>query len=101
MALAPVGLVVQVAGSVEIHNGAGTKVIKLPVGAGMTDYASGRILYATSSSVHAYKISGGQDTLLFKGAGKAAVLATYDTHGLGWARGTTVSFACAGCVKVG
>jgi hypothetical protein len=101
MALAPVGLVAQLAGSVEIHNGTRTKVVKLPAGAQMTDYASGRILYTTSSSIHTYNVAGGQDTVLLAGAGKAAVLATYDTHGLGWARGTTVSFACAGCVKVG
>jgi hypothetical protein len=48
--------------------------------------------------VHAYTVVGGKDTLLLKGFNKAPVLATYDTHGLGWARGSTVSFACAVCV---
>ena len=99
MALAPAGLVVQLPTAVEIHKGAATTVVKLPAGAVMKDYAAGRILYTKSRAVHAYTVAGGKDTLLLKGSRNAAVLATYDTHGLGWARGSTVSFACAGCVR--
>lgn len=67
----------------------------------MSDYAGGRILYTKNGSVHAHRTSGGQDTLLLDSRGGAPVVATYDTHGLGWARGRAVSFACAGCVAYG
>ena len=99
MALAPIGLVVQLPDSVQIRKGAGVTVVKLPARAVMTDFAEGRILYTRDGEVHAYSVRGGSDTLLLKGSGAAAVRATYDTHGLGWARGVRVSFACALCFR--
>ena len=49
--------------------------------------------------MHSLKVSNGKDTLLLKApTGGPPVVATLDTHGLGWARGTSVNFACAGCV---
>lgn len=102
IALAPAGLVAQILGAVQIRGGARTTVVDLPAGAAMTDYAEGRILYTKDGDVHAYRVTGGQDTLLLEGGGSGpAVFATYDTHGLGWARGKTVNFACAGCVAYG
>jgi hypothetical protein len=99
IALAPAGLVAQVAGNVEIRAGAHTTTVPLPAGAVMTDYAEGRILYTRNGDVHALKVAGGSDTLLLDGGPAArAVAATLDTHGLAWARGRTLNFACAGCV---
>ena len=66
----------------------------------MTDFAEGHILYTRNGAVHAYGIADGQDTLLLA-AGAAPLSATYDTHGLGWSRGATVNFACAGCIAYG
>ncbi|MGZ8688731.1 MAG: hypothetical protein ACXWZP_09920, partial [Gaiellaceae bacterium] len=101
IALAPAGLVAQLPGGVEIHRGTRTTVVPLPAGAVMNDYAEGRILYTKNGGVHAYRTTGGQDTLLLDSRGGAAAVATYDTHGLGWARGRAVSFACAACVAYG
>lgn len=100
MSLAPAGLVAQVPGAVQIRNGAKTTTVNLPAGAVLRDYAEGRILYTKSGEAHAFRISDSHDTLLLKGGGATpAVLPTYDTHGLGWGRGTTVNFACAVCVR--
>ncbi len=102
IALAPAGLVAQLPGSIEIRKGGGTKVVTLPAGAAMSDYAEGRILYTRNGDVHAFRVVGGVDKLLLAGgAGARAVVATYDSHGLAWARGRTVSFACAVCVTYG
>lgn len=100
MALAPAGLVVQLASEVQIRTPTGSSAVNLPAGARMTDFAEGRILYTLDNEIHAFKISNGKDTLLLKSAvGAAPILATADTHGLGWAQGPKVMFACGGCVK--
>jgi hypothetical protein len=65
----------------------------------MIDYAEGRILYNLGSGAHAFKVANASDTLLLEGAPGKPIFATQDTHGLGWAQGTKVSFACGGCVK--
>jgi hypothetical protein len=103
IALAPAGLVVQLPGGIEIRKGNRTTSVTMPAGAVMTDYAEGRILYsARNGDVRARKVAGGQDTLLLKGgSGARALTATLDTHGLAWARGTSLSFACAVCVTYG
>jgi len=100
IALAPAGLIVQLAGEVQIRTPTGSSAVHLPSGAAMTDFSAGRILYALSNEVHAFKISNSKDTLLLKSnGGTPAIFATADTHGLGWAKGTSVNFACGGCVS--
>lgn len=99
ISLAPGGVVVQVPTGVEIHTTTGTTPIALPTGAALVDYAGGRILYTIGTEVHARSVATGADTLLLKGTPAAAVVPTYDTHGLGWAKGASVNFACAVCLR--
>jgi hypothetical protein len=100
IALAPAGLIAQLPGEVQIRKPTGSAAVNLPAGAAMTDFAEGRILYTLNTEVHAFKISNGKDTLLLKsGGGAPAIFATLDTRGLGWAQGTSVNFACGGCVS--
>ena len=102
MALAPAGLIVQIAGAVQIRTSAGSSTVRLPAGAVMTDFSEGRLFYTLKNELHAFKLSNGSDTLLLKsGRGDPPLFATADTHGLGWAQGRKVSFACGGCVKYG
>jgi len=75
------------------------KTVSLPSGATMIDYAEGRILYSLGSEIHSFKVANGSDTLLLKGTSGKPIFATEDTHGLGWAEGPRVNFACSGCVK--
>jgi hypothetical protein len=101
IALAPAGLVVQLAGSIEIRRPTGAPVVvPFPTGAAMTDYAEGRVLYRLGNAIRSLKVSNGGDTVLLRGAsGNPPLVATQDTHGLGWARGRAISFACASCVR--
>jgi hypothetical protein len=99
IALAPAGLIAQLPGALQIRRPTTSSVATLPAGARMTDFAEGRVLYTLNGEVHSFKVSNGADTLLLKGSAKAPVLATQDTHGLGWAQGTSVSYACGGCVS--
>lgn len=101
MALAPGGLVAQLPGAVQVQAPSGLKVVNLPAGATMIDYAEGRILYTLGTEVHSFKVANASDTLLLKGAPGMPIFATQDTHGLGWAQSTKVNFACGGCVKYG
>jgi hypothetical protein len=48
--------------------------------------------------VRSLKVSNGADVLLLEGSAAAPVIATQDTHGLGWARGNTANYACGSCV---
>lgn len=98
IALAPAGLIVQIGGAVQIP-GSVLPATVLPAGAVMSDYAEGRILYTLNNETHALKISNGSDTLLFRTGSGVPIFATADTHGLGWAQGRQVGFACGGCVK--
>jgi hypothetical protein len=65
----------------------------------MLDYAEGRILYSLGSEIHSVKVASASDTLVLKGAPGMPIFATQDTHGLGWAQGAKVHFACGGCVR--
>jgi hypothetical protein len=97
IALAPVGLIVQLAGEVQIRTPTGSSSVNLPPGAVMTDFSEGRILYMLKNEIHAFKVSNNKDTLLLaSGSGPPAIFATADTHGLGWAQGRSVAFACCG-----
>ncbi len=64
----------------------------------MLDYVEGRILYGLGNAIHSVKVSNGSDTLLLKGTAGRTIFATQDTHGLGWAEGSRLMFACGGCV---
>jgi hypothetical protein len=100
MALAPGGFVAQLAGAVQVRSPAGMKVVSLPPGAVMSDVAEGRILYSLGSEIHSFRIANASDTVLLRSApGSAALFATQDTYGLGWAQGPKVNFACGGCVS--
>ena len=100
IALAPSGLIVQQTGSVEIRRPSGVSATAaLPAAAVMTDFADGRVLYTLKGAVRSLAVASGKDTLVLRaGTGSAPVTGTRDTHGLGWARGRSVSFACAACV---
>jgi hypothetical protein len=101
IALAPAGLVVQLAGAIEIRRPTGAPVtVPFPAAGAMTDYAEGRVLYRLGNDVRSLKVATGTSTLLFRGAaGRPLLVATQDTHGLGWARGRSVGFACASCIR--
>jgi hypothetical protein len=60
----------------------------------MIDFAEGRVLYRLGSQIRSLALTSRTDTLLLQGAAAA----TLDTHGLGWAHGNSVSFACASCL---
>lgn len=99
IALAPAGLIAQLSGAVQVRTPGRSAVVDLPAGAVMKDYAGGRILYALNGGIHAYTISNARDTLLLQSTNAALpIVPAYDTHGLGWAQGSRVSFACSGCV---
>ncbi len=65
----------------------------------MLDYVEGRILYGLGNEIHSFKVADGSDTLLLKGVAGRPVFATQDTHGLGWAEGSRLMFACGSCVR--
>jgi len=90
---------VQLAGEVQIRTPTGSTSLVLPVNSVVTDFAEGRLLYTLNGGVHAFRVANGKDTLLLKGSARTPVFATLDTHGLGWAQGTSVNFACGGCVS--
>jgi hypothetical protein len=99
MSLAPAGLVVQVAGSVEIRKGAQTTTVALPAGAQMFDYGQGRIYYTLAGAVHALKVVGSVDSLLVASTPGKTTLASYATAGgFAWAVGNKINWDCAGCV---
>lgn len=98
IALAPAGLIVQLADSLQVRTPTGMKTATLPAGAVMTDYAEGGVLYTLNGTVHVMNISHGNDLLLLKSTQGKPVVATMDTHGLGWGQGTTANYACAVCI---
>ena len=99
LALAPGGLVVQLPSSVRIHAPTGIEAVTLPAGSAMLDYVEGRILYGLGNEIHSLEVSTGSDTLLLKSSAGRPVFATQDTHGLGWAEGSRLMFACGACVS--
>ena len=102
MSLAPAGLVVQVAGSVEIRKGTQTTTVALPAGAQMFDYGQGRIYYALVGAVHALKVAGSVDSVLVASTPGKTTLASYGTAGgFAWAVGNKINWDCAGCVNYG
>ena len=69
IALAPTGLVVQLAGSVERRTPTGvTWTGKLPARATMIDYASGHVLYTVGNQIRSLGTGTGRDALLLTGA---------------------------------
>jgi len=102
MSLAPAGLVVQVAGSVEIRKGTQTTTVALPAGAQMFDYGQGRIYYTLAGAVHALKVAGSVDSVLVASTPGKTTLASYATAGgFAWAVGNKINWDCAGCVNYG
>jgi hypothetical protein len=100
IALAPTGLIVQLAGSVERRTPSGvTGTTTLPAGARMVDFAEGHIVYTIGNQIRSRKAATGKDVLLLTGAAaKVPTVATVDTHGFAWGRGPAASFECAGCI---
>ncbi len=99
IALAPAGLIVQLAdSSLQLRTPTGTKTATLPAGAAMADYAEGNVLYTLKGTVHLMSFTHGGDLLLLKSTAGKPVVATLDTHGLGWGQGTTANYACAICI---
>ena len=100
IALAPTGLVVQLAGSVERRTPTGvTWTGKLPARATMIDYASGHVLYTVGNQIRSLGTGTGRDALLLTGAAsKVPTVATVDRRGFAWGRGVTANFECAGCI---
>jgi hypothetical protein len=103
--LAPAGLLVELPEEqVEIHRGSSTRTVQLMPNAIVLDYAEGSILYRVGSwprsqSYWFRRVSGGTDSLLLEGSRKHPIYAALDTHGLAWAQGTRVNWACAGCIR--
>jgi hypothetical protein len=98
--LAPSGLLVQVAGAkVEIHRGAATRTVQLKQNAIVLDYAEGRILYRVGQTFWLRRVAKGQDVKLLQGSRSHRIFASLDTHGLAWAQGTRVRWACAVCIE--
>jgi hypothetical protein len=100
LALAPTGLIVQLAGSVERRTPSGvTGTTTLPADARMVDFAEGHIVYMVGDQIRSRTAASGKDVLVLTGAAaKVPTVATVDTHGFAWGRGTTANFACAGCI---
>jgi hypothetical protein len=97
--LAPGGLLVQVPGAkVEIHRGAAVRTIQLKPNAIALDYAEGRILYRVGQTFWLRQISTGTDTILLQGSRRQPITPVLDTHGLAWAQGPSVNWACAVCM---
>jgi hypothetical protein len=99
IALAPVGVVAQVADEVLIYRAAsGPTHVRLPAGATMLDYAEGRILYRLHGAIHAFAWRSGSDRLLVQGTPAHPVPAALDTHGFAWGIGKRVAWSCAACL---
>jgi hypothetical protein len=102
LTLAPVGLVVQVSGSVQVRKGTKLTTIPLPAGAKMFDYGQGRIYYTLGGAVHALAVAGSVDSLLVAATPGKTTVASYATAGgFAWAVGNKVSWDCAICVDYG
>ena len=98
--LAPAGLLVQVPGArVEIHRGAATRTVQLKANAIVLDYAEGRLLYRVAQTFWLRDVASGTDTQLLHGSRRQPVVAALDTHGLAWAQGGSVNWACAVCIS--
>jgi hypothetical protein len=97
--LSSAGLLVQVGGGrVEIHRGAALQAVQLPANAIALDYAQGRLLYRVGQSFTLRTVASSADTPLLKGSKKHPVTAALDAHGLAWAQGAGVSWACGACI---
>ena len=81
-----------------IVNGGLTKVVNLPAGGRMLDYASGRILYAKGPQIRTRAVLSGADAPLFPVIGAKAPPIGFETSGLAWSVGKRVNWACAGCI---
>jgi hypothetical protein len=99
LGLAPAGLVVERQdATVEIHGLGPEKTVRLPAGAVVLDYADGRILYRVGQTFRLRTVGSGADTTLLEGSRAQRIIASLDPHGLAWAQGTVVSWACAACI---
>jgi hypothetical protein len=98
IALAPAGMIAQLPDTVEIRTPTGMRSVLLPAGAVMTDFAEGTILYRLGNTAHFLYAATGKDALVLTGTAKTPLVATLDTHGFAWGRGTAANFACAGCI---
>jgi len=97
--LAPAGLLVQVPGAkVEIHRGAATRTVQLERNAIVLDYAEGRLLYRVGQTFWLRHIASGTAVQLLQGSRQQPIAAALDTHGLAWAQGSNVNWACAVCI---
>jgi hypothetical protein len=100
IALAPAGLLVQVAGaSVEIHRGDATRTVELRPNSIALDYADGSLLYRVGQTYWLRGVGRGNETPLLQGSRKRPIEAALDAHGLAWTEGTQVNWVCAGCVR--
>jgi hypothetical protein len=95
--LATIGAVVQVGGKVRLLGG--SRVVPLPPGARMVDYAQGRIAYARAGNVYTVRVSSKRHSLLLRNVRPSLV--GLDAHGLAWATGRTVHWKCAVCIRFG
>jgi hypothetical protein len=99
IALAPTGLVVQLAGSIERRTPSGVNWTgKLPAKATMIDYAAGHVIYSVGTQIRSLATGAGRDSLLLSAAPKVAIVATVDREGFAWGRGASANFECAGCI---
>jgi hypothetical protein len=98
--LGPGGLVVQLPkAKVEIRSTGPTRTVQLPANAIVVDYAEGRILYRVGQSYRLRSVGTGGDVALLQGSRKSRLVVALDTHGMAWAQGRTVNWACAICIR--
>jgi hypothetical protein len=99
--LAGVGVVAQVGREVRIGNGpTPARTVTLPPGAVMLDYAQGRVLYRLGRTVFTARVATGTRARLLSFATTDTPV-ELDVHGLAWARGRSVNWQCAACVRFG
>jgi hypothetical protein len=100
--LAGVGLVAQVGREVRIGNDpAPSRTVTLPPGAVMLDYAQGRVLYRLGRTVYTARVATGARAPLLLPFARPDTPVELDVHGLAWARGRSVNWKCAACIRFG
>jgi len=99
LALAPVGLLVQTGEpTVEILRGDAIRTVRLKPDGVALDYANGALLYRVGQAFWLRAVGKGTDSLLLQGSRQHPISASFDPHGLAWAQGTRVNWACAICI---
>jgi hypothetical protein len=99
--LAGVGVVAQVGREVRIGNDpTPARTVTLPPGAVMLDYAQGRVLYRHGRTVYTARAATGARAPLLPPFPTTDTPVELDVLGLAWARGRSVNWKCAPCIRL-